>query len=149
LQKGAAITAFLKSIGAAPDLKLGSDWLTTGWGGMKDRTDLLDHVRFARNKRPSGVKTGDKLVFYAAGWERFFGIGIVVSDEPYEKVEPGEERWPWMLDVRVPLVVPRLDLAPHISEIRVANTSVRQQSHIRLSDDQFELAKKALVALVA
>jgi len=123
--------------------------MTTGWGNRSDRTDLLDRVRFAKNKRPSGVHMGDKLVFYAAGWERFFGVASVISDEPYEFIEPGEQRWPWVLDVETPLVVPRLDLAPHLSEIEVANTSVRQQSHIRLTEEQYRLALDALVRRVA
>ena len=140
--------AFLKSIGATGQ-ELGNGWLTTGWGNRADRTDLLDRVRFAKNKRPSGVNKGDRLVFYAAGWERFFGVAIVISDAPYELIEPGEERWPWVLDVEVPLVVPRLELAPHISAISVANTSVRQQSHIRLTDGQYELAVHELMSLVS
>ena len=140
--------AFLKSVGAA-EAKLGNEWLTTPWSNLTNRSDLLDRVRFAKNRRPTGVHKGDKLVLYAAGWERFFGIAIVTSPFPYELIEEGEERWPWVLNIVVPLVVPRIELAPHISTINVANTSVRQQSHIRLSDGQFELALKALVGLVA
>src|SRR5438105_282437 len=108
--------------------------MTEPWGQLKNRLDLLDRIRFAKNKRPSGVNAGDMLVLYAAGWERIFGIAIVTSDEPYEFIVEGEKRWPWVLDVTVPLVVPRLTLAPGLSEINVANTSVRQQSHIRLTD---------------
>jgi hypothetical protein len=139
---------FLKSIGAA-SARLGNDWLTTGWGELKNRTDLLDVVRFARNKRPSGVRAGDRLVFYAAGWERIFGIAIVVSDEPYAHGTTSEQRWPWALDIETPLVVPRLELAPHLSEIEVATTSVRQQSHIRLTPKQYALAVAALTARIA
>jgi hypothetical protein len=90
------------------------------------------------------VHKDDKLVLYAAGWERIFGIAIVTSSEPYELIEDDQERWPWALDVMVPLVVPRLSLAPALAEIKVANTSVRQQSHIRLTDEQYELALAAL-----
>ncbi len=149
------MAAFLKSIGAAGEidvggerrpLRLNDDWLTSPWGARANRLDLLDRVRFARNKRPSGVQRGDRLVFYAAGWERFFGIGIVVSDEPYEQTEPGEERWPWVLDVEVPLVVPRLRLAPMLTQIDVASTSVRQQSHIRLTNEQYARALDSLLA---
>lgn len=139
---------FLKSIGSAAD-PLGNDWLTTGWGNLTNRTDLLDQVRFPKNKRPTGVHKGDKLVFYAAGWERIFGVGLVTSDEPYESIVAGEERWPFVLNVEVPLIVPRLELAPPLSAINVANTSVRQQSHIRLADQQYALALEALVAAVA
>jgi hypothetical protein len=46
-------------------------------------------------------------------------------------------------------VVPRLELAPPISTINVANTSVRQQSHIRLTPEQYDLALKALTGLVS
>lgn len=133
------MSCWLKSIGAADD-KLERDWLDK-------RGDLLDEIRFAVNKRPSGVVIDDRLVLYAAKWERFFGVAIVTSAEPKEKA--GEERWPWVLDVRVPLVVPRLDLAPRLSEMNVAPTSVRQQSHIRLMDEQFQDAVSALVGLVA
>lgn len=130
---------WLKAIGAA-NHTLENNWLD-------DRYDLLDTIRFAANKRPSGVARDDRLVLYAAGWECFYGVAIVTSAEP--KQDLGEKRWPWILDVRVPLVVPRLDLAPRLSEMNVATTSVRQQSHIRLTEDQFESAVQALVGLVA
>ena len=129
---------WLKSIGSS-DESLDEDWL-------QDRYDLLDRIRFAKNKRPSGVARHDRLVLYAARWECFYGVAIVVSAEPYE--DQTEERWPWVLDVKVPLVVPRLDLAPHLKEMGVATTSVRQQSHIALTSEQFEKALGALVSLV-
>lgn len=129
---------WLKSIGASDHL-LENNWLDS-------RRDLLDRIRFAVNKRPSGVARGDRLVLYASGWECFYGIAIVTSAEPKEDL--GEERWPWVLDVRVPIVVPRLDMAPRLSEMNVATTSVRQQSHISLTTDQFENALEALVGLV-
>jgi hypothetical protein len=134
---------FLKSIGAT-NAKLGDAWLTTPWNGKANRLDLLDTIHFPKNKRPTGVNQEDLLVLYAAGWERIFGIAVVTSDEPYELIVPGQERWPWALDVVVPLVVPRLSVAPELSEIKVANTSVRQQSHIRLTDKQYTLALGAL-----
>ena len=138
---------FLKSVGAT-NAKLSDDWLTTPWAERANRIDLLDRIHFARNKRPTGVRNGDRLVLYAAGWERIFGIAVVTSDEPYELVEEGQERWPWALDVAVPLVVPRLSLAPALAEMKVPNTSVRQQSHIRLTDEQYILALAALTRRV-
>lgn len=129
---------WLKSIGSADD-ELDRDWLGS-------RPDLLDAVRFARNKRPSGIALDDRLVLYAAGWECFYGVAIVTAAEPREDL--AEERWPWVLDVTIPLVVPRLDLAPHLREMGVANTSVRQQSHIALTREKFEMALAALQRLV-
>jgi hypothetical protein len=133
-----AMNYWLKSIGSADD-KLDRNWLYP-------RGDLLDEIRFATNKRPSGIARGDRLVLYAAGWERFYGVAIVTSAESREDL--AEERWPWVLDVTVPLVVPRLDLAPHLREMDVANTSVRQQSHISLTPEKFDMAVAALVSLV-
>lgn len=130
---------WLKSIGASGD-ELDDDWLRL-------RADLQDQIRFATNKRPTGVAREDRLVLYAAGWERFFGFAIVLSAE--SKKDPKEERWPWVLDVTVPLIVPRLSLAPRLHEMDVASTSVRQQSHIALTNDQFEKAVTALVSLVS
>lgn len=128
--------AWLKMIGTSA-WRLEDDWLT-------QRSDLLHKVRFARHKRPSGVSIHDRLVYYAAGWEVFFGVAIVTSEEPTMNEEPGEERWPWTLDVVVPLVCPTLSLAPRLSKIGVASTSVRQQSHIELTDAQFDLAIESL-----
>jgi hypothetical protein len=138
---------FLKSIGAASD-KLADDWLTSPWGKLNNRLDLLDKIHFAKNKKPTGVNRGDLLVLYAAGWERIFGIAVVMSDEPQQLIVPGQERWPWVLDVTVPLVVPRLSIAPTLAEIKVANTSVRQQSHIHLTDEKYALAVAALTRRV-
>jgi hypothetical protein len=129
---------WLKSIGSAGD-ELDGNWL-------RSRRDLLDQVRFATNKRPSGIARGDRLVLYAAGWERFYGVAIVTSTESRE--DPREKRWPWVLDVTVPLVVPKLELAPRLHEMSVASTSVRQQSHIALTRGQFEQALAALTGLV-
>lgn len=125
---------WLKMIGASGHT-LDNDWLDT-------RYDLIDRVRFARNKRPTGVASGDRLVLYAAGWERFYAIAIVTTETPYR--DDAEPRWPWVHDVTVPLVMPRLEMAPALAELGVAPTSVRQQSHIRLSDAQYERAFEAL-----
>lgn len=130
---------WLKSIGAA-NHTLDNDWLN-------ERYDLLNRIRFAKNKRPSGVSIGDRLILYAAVWERFYGVAIVTSAEPEEDL--AEERWPWVLDVEVPLVVPRLAMAPTLDKMDVATTSVRQQSHIALTGDQFDKALAALTALAA
>jgi hypothetical protein len=129
---------WLKSVGAA-DHMLVNDWIG-------ERSDILDRMRFAKNKRPSGVSAGDRLVLYAAGWERIYGVSIVKSAESEEDL--AEERWPWVLDVETPLVVPRLEMAPGLETMDVATTSVRQQSHIRIDESQFKKALGALVACV-
>jgi hypothetical protein len=128
---------WLKMIGAA-DNRLENEWL-------RDRYDLAERVRFPRNKRPSGVSSGDRLVLYAAGWERIYGVAIVQSDEVRFEPRTDEERWPWVLDVVTPVAVPRLDDAPTRQDLGVASTSVRQQSHIHLTDAEYERALELLL----
>lgn len=142
-----AMQAFLKAIGSTHKdrRKLDDEWMSDSDEATPGRVDLLDKIRFARNKRPSGVYKGDKLVLYASGWKVFFGVATVLTDDIHEEVTDEEEPWPWVRDVEVPLVVPRLSIAPHISEIRVKNTSVRQLSHKHLTDEQYELALDALI----
>src|SRR4051812_19148023 len=89
-------------------------------------------------KRPR-IGRGDHLVVYASGSAaqygeaRFIAIEEVLSDEP----EPsGHERWPWRLEARLLLAVDDLARAPTLREISVSPKSLRQHSHIRLTDAQ-------------
>jgi len=127
---------WLKTVGAA-NLRLPNDWLTDASGG---RSDLLELVRFPRNKRPTGISAGDRLVYYAAGELRYFAVVQVMSRQPIESAQ--NERWPFALHVRALLLTPRLDAAPHLADLqlRKGNLSVRHQSHIELSHDQFQAA---------
>jgi hypothetical protein len=89
-------------------------------------------------KRPR-IARGDRLVVYASGSAALYGEGRfvaveeVVSDEP----EPsGHERWRWRLDTRLVAAVDELAMAPGLRDIGVSAKSLRQHSHIRLSDEQ-------------
>lgn len=132
---------WLKSIGAASDPMV-EDYLTTPWG-KGGRLDLLTRIQFAKNKRPSGMEAGHKMVLYAAGHERIFGVAVVTTGEILEEAAHGEERWPWALDVEVPLLVGDLRIAPMLSAMNVGPLSVRQQSHISIGDEQYALAIEA------
>jgi hypothetical protein len=66
----------------------------------------------------------------------------VVSEEP---VATGRSsRWPWIVEVEEVCAVERLAYAPTIDDIGVAARSLSQQSHIRLSDEQGELAERLI-----
>jgi hypothetical protein len=93
-------------------------------------------------RRPR-IRGGDRLVLYASGSAaaygeaRIFAIEEVVSDEP----EPsGQERWRWKLETRLVAAVDELARAPALREVGVSPKSLRQHSHIGLSDDQGRLA---------
>ena len=97
-------------------------------------------------RRPR-IARGDRLVSYAAGSARWFGAGRifmveeVVSDEP----EPGgHPRWPWVVKVEPVASVSLLSWAPAIEDIGVRARSLSQQSHIRLSDEQGQLAERLI-----
>ena len=97
-------------------------------------------------KRPR-IARGDRLVVYASGSAseygegRFFAVEEVLSDEP----EPsGHERWRWRLTTRLVAAVDDLAHAPALREIGVSPTSLRQHSHIRLSEEQGTTALRLL-----
>ncbi len=89
-------------------------------------------------KRPT-VQPGDRMVAYAAGSAaeygegRFIAVEEVISDAP----EPsGHERWRWQMRTRVVAQVDELSRAPALRDIGVSPKSLRQHSHIRLTDEQ-------------
>jgi hypothetical protein len=97
-------------------------------------------------RRPR-IERGDRLVVYASGSAalygegRFIAIEEVISDEP----EPsGHERWCWRLDTRLLAAAEKLAAAPALREIGVSPKSLRQHSHIRLSDEQGQAALRLL-----
>ena len=97
-------------------------------------------------KRPR-IERGDRLVVYASGSAslygegRFVAIEEVLSDEP----EPsGHERWRWRLHTRLVAAIDDLSHAPALREIGVSPKSLRQHSHIRLTDEQGERALELL-----
>jgi hypothetical protein len=89
-------------------------------------------------KRPS-VRAGDRMVVYAAGSAseygegRFIGVDEVLSDEP----EPsGHERWRWQMRTRPVLWIEDMSRAPALRDIGVSPKSLRQHSHILLTEAQ-------------
>jgi hypothetical protein len=89
-------------------------------------------------KRPR-IERGDRLVVYASGSAalygegRFIAVEEVLSDEP----EPsGHDRWRWRLQTRLVAAVEELGHAPALREIGVSPKSLRQHSHIRLTDER-------------
>src|SRR3954469_13281441 len=93
-------------------------------------------------KRPR-IARGDRLVVYASGSAalyragRFVAIEEVLSEEP----EPsGHERWRWRLHTRLVAAIEDLAMAPALRDIGVSPKSLRQHSHIRLSEEQGERA---------
>jgi hypothetical protein len=115
-----------------------------GTGQMAYSQDRWDQRRAAGGgpslfpKRPR-IARGDRLVVYASGSAalygegRFVAIEEVLSDEP----EPsGHERWRWRLETRIVAAIDLISHAPALREIGVSPKSLRQHSHIKLTDEQ-------------
>jgi hypothetical protein len=99
-------------------------------------------------KRPR-IARGDRLVVYASGSAALYGDGRFVAIEEVVSDEPdpsGDERWRWRLDTRLIAAVDELALAPALREIGISPKSLRQHSHIRLSDDQGAAALRLIEA---
>jgi hypothetical protein len=82
-----------------------ADWpIDDRW--IDQRSDLLYEMRTPR--QPRAIKSGDLLVYYAAGTQKFFAIARATQDGSNvpESTEPGEHRWPFRIPVQMYLAVP-------------------------------------------
>jgi hypothetical protein len=86
---------------------------------------------------------GDRLVYYASVWQRVFAV-VEVAAGPEPRDHP---RWPWIVRVEPLLVIPDLEVAPPVEAIGVLRRSMSQQSHIRLTAEQYERAVEALASV--
>ena len=89
-------------------------------------------------KRPR-IEQGDRLVVYASGSASEYGEGRFVAIEEVVSHEPepsGNDRWRWRLDTRLLAAVDEIAAAPALREIGVSPKSLRQHSHIRLTEAQ-------------
>src|SRR4051794_31057648 len=132
---GVSTGLWLKALGHARE-PLPARWLEDG------SLRSLRRTGFPRRPR---MDAGDRLVYYASVWQRVFAIVEVVA-EP-ERID--HPRWPWTVAVEPPLIVPARDAAPPVQAIGVFARSMSQQSHIRLTPDQFERAVEALASVAA
>jgi hypothetical protein len=80
-------------------------------------------------------------VLYAAGWQVVFGVAEVVSDP---ENDPGRTRWAWRFAIRPMLALRDLREAPPVEAAGVLPRSLGRHSYIRLSEEQFELARAAV-----
>ena len=128
--------AWLKSVGTQEE-PLRRDWRQT-------ETNLLTEAIFT--KHPRSMRQGDFLIYYAVGHGSLVAIGEVASDE----VDPRHEdpkRFKWKMQVN-PLVSLDLRGAPHLTQTPIQPTSVRRQSHIRVTNEAFNVARDLILKAV-
>jgi EVE domain len=123
---------WLKALGTSEN-HLRQKWLT-----VRAHRDALEGFACPKDRRPSFGR-GDRVVYYAAGWQKIFAVVEVTKeavDDPDWKSWQGD-RWTWVVKVQPLLVVPDLKFAPHVGMAAVNTLSLRNKSHIKLSPEQF------------
>lgn len=93
-------------------------------------------------KKPK-VKIGDGVVLYAAGRPRVIFAAGEFTSHPY--LGPDSD-YSWLVDVAwdEDATLPLVRYGVLLSDVGVDGKSVRQQSHIRLSEEQYRGAVRAL-----
>jgi hypothetical protein len=130
---------FIKSAGTAEE-PLPANWYA---GGVAWRDRHADATMFPQRPR---VVEGDRLVYYAVGsaalhkQPRIFAVVEVTSDP-----EPsGHPRWKWQVRTQMLVPGPRLRECPTLDDIDVKQTSLRQASHITLTEAQGKEAERLI-----
>jgi hypothetical protein len=82
-------------------------------------------------------------VCYASVWQAVFAV-VQVTSNPEE--DPERDRWRWSFAIRPLIVLPDLDEAIPCEEVGIFPSSLWRHSYIRLTGEQFERARVAIVA---
>jgi hypothetical protein len=91
-------------------------------------------------RRPA-VEPGELCILYASVWQAIYGVAEVAGEPEHD---PARERWPWRFPIRPLTVVPDLHDAPAAEEAGIWPKSLWRHSHIRLSEEQFALARRLI-----
>ena len=114
------------------------------WMAMPRWQERLTTVWFP--KYPRSVSRGSRLVYYAAGRQRFCAVVEVIADEP---TDTGNDRWPYQLDVRPLVAIAADDHAPSLADVGFDPLSLRRQSHVRLTEEWYNRIVHAILASAA
>lgn len=105
---------------------------------------------FPPNKRPSGVRLGDRAVMNGSGRRGFIAVVEIVSSEPEPNRAPKKEsrdRWPWILRYKLIVAIRADGYAPSLEDVGFENPlRLRRQPHVEVDLDFYERAAAAVVA---
>jgi hypothetical protein len=94
------------------------------------------------SKRPS-VQQGELAILYAAVWQAIFAV-VEIAGPPEN--DPGRTRWAWRFAIRPLVAVRDLHDAPPVEAAGVFPQSLWRHSHIRLTEEQFDAARRLIEA---
>ena len=133
--QGVSMPLFIKTIGHA------GQPVPVNWMVDEASRCRLSSVVFP--KYPRSVVRGSRLIYYAAGRQRFCAVMEVISDEPTDSKHP---RWPYELALRPLLAIPADERAPNFADVGFDPVRVRRQSHIRLKPAEYTRIVDAILA---
>jgi hypothetical protein len=87
------------------------------------------------------VEPRDLAILYAAVWQAVFAVVEIVGVPEHD---PEKARWAWRFPIRPLLAVPDLHDAPAVEEAGIFPQSLWRHSHIRLTDEQFDAARRLI-----
>lgn len=109
-----------------------------------------EEMWFPPNKRPSGVRTGDRAVINGSGRRGFLAVVEVISVEPEQNLTDdaeGRARWPYKLRHRLLLAIRADGHAPSLEDVGWENPlRLRRQPHVRIDEPTYERIAAAIVA---
>ena len=122
-----------------------SYWLLVRGRGEKplDRRVDAEQIRTQRSSKRPSVRAGDRAILYASVWQAIFGVVDVVGAP---EQDPTRSRWAWGYAIRPVTIVADLNDAPPVEAAGVFPQSLWRHSHIRLTEEQFESARKLIEA---
>jgi hypothetical protein len=94
------------------------------------------------SRRPS-VEPGEPAILYASVWQAVFAV-VEIAGPPEH--DPERDRWAWRFPIRPLVAVHDLHDAPAVEEAGVFPQSVWRHSHIRLTEKQFDSARRLIEA---
>jgi hypothetical protein len=130
-------TYWLKTIGSTR-WPLDDDWIVS-------RPELLTGVRAPQ--QPSGIRSGDRLVYYSAVSKRIFAIARASQDGDNVAMAPGpgEDQWPFLLPVQLLLAIPTLKLAPSWDVLDISDATISQKSYVEIDEATYAAGWQAIV----
>ena len=121
-------------------------WLLVRGSGdrlLPERVDPSALRAHSSSRRPS-LQKGDLAVCYASGWQSIFAVVEIVGDP---ENDPARERWQWRVPIRPLVAVANLSDAPPVEAAGVFPRSLGRHSYIRLTPEQFEAGREAIVTI--
>jgi hypothetical protein len=100
-----------------------------------------DGIAAHSSSRRPAVQTGELAILYAAVWQAVYGVVEIVGVPEHD---PEKARWAWRFPIRPLLAASDLHDAPAAEEAGIFPQSLWRHSHIRLTDEQFDTARRLI-----